>query len=328
MKSAALFLSTVLAAFAIAVPAQALAGDSAWVGAQFEEVGERAQSLGLDRFDHARIAGLSQGGPAQAAGLRQGDVIVSIDGESVSRQQLMARLEAASPGDRWQVEVSRDGLLGELALTLGQPPAVDPPRGDAQSGAGSESAENQIASPHGVEYTPTQAYMAARTAFAGYLQEDMNGDFELEGFIYRGRIFGKFAERHGMYMGFDLMYGLIALADDRPHLNEVGMQLGYFIEPVQNVIVYGAGGFNYVSFVVPVGTGSGDDDFSLNLQFGAAVGITPNMAVHAAYRLEPNDLIDQPILDIGLDVGPVFAGLRRFMDSDINQVIIGYGMSF
>src|SRR5450432_1236021 len=55
-----------------------------WLGASLQNVSKDiADSLGLDRPVGALIAGLSEGGPAAAAGLKRGDVIAAVDGQEV-----------------------------------------------------------------------------------------------------------------------------------------------------------------------------------------------------------------------------------------------------
>lgn len=72
----------------------------------------------------AHIGEVVEGGPAEAAGLRTGDVITAIDGRSLARQdasdaspgqQLVRRLRGIEPGDTVRLDYRRDG----------QPLAVD-----------------------------------------------------------------------------------------------------------------------------------------------------------------------------------------------------------
>jgi len=51
---------------------------------------EIADSLGLDRPTGALITDLSAGGPAAEAGLRRGDLISAIDGQSIDDPEVSA----------------------------------------------------------------------------------------------------------------------------------------------------------------------------------------------------------------------------------------------
>jgi S1-C subfamily serine protease len=71
--------------------------------------------------DGARVLDVSPGGPAAAAGLREGDVIVSVNGESLGGREHTARettraLRAVPPGQPLQLEVRRAGK--PLALSV------------------------------------------------------------------------------------------------------------------------------------------------------------------------------------------------------------------
>jgi serine protease Do len=66
------------------------------------------------------IGGINQGGPADSAGLRPGDMIVAIDGEETSSSDVMrAIISSKAPGSRVPIRVYRDGLPMEFEVTLG-----------------------------------------------------------------------------------------------------------------------------------------------------------------------------------------------------------------
>jgi putative serine protease PepD len=74
----------------------------------------------------AQVGAVTAGGPAAAAGLREGDVIRSIDGRAVRAPDDVAEAVGAKrPGERVAVVVARGGGGGEetLELTLGTRPA-------------------------------------------------------------------------------------------------------------------------------------------------------------------------------------------------------------
>ena len=67
------------------------------------------------------LQGVASGSPAEAAGIRAGDRIVSFDGASIeSLDEYAARLFAAQPGQRVRIGILRDGAPLELEATLGR----------------------------------------------------------------------------------------------------------------------------------------------------------------------------------------------------------------
>jgi predicted metalloprotease with PDZ domain len=80
-------------------------------------------SLGLDAqagADGLRVAGVSAGSPAQAAGLEAGDRITEIEGAKATVKSLSDRLTAAKPGEGIHLRVSRDGAERLLEIPLGR----------------------------------------------------------------------------------------------------------------------------------------------------------------------------------------------------------------
>ncbi|HBZ71462.1 MAG TPA: aminopeptidase, partial [Deltaproteobacteria bacterium] len=68
-----------------------------------------------------RIQGVRAGSPAEAAGLRGGDVIVEFDGAAVANlEDFSALLFTARPGQRVEIEAMRDGVRIRTTATLGQ----------------------------------------------------------------------------------------------------------------------------------------------------------------------------------------------------------------
>jgi len=72
-----------------------------WLGVRIQAVpDEIAESLGLDKARGALVASVSDKGPAQAAGIQPGDVILDFDGKDVSDMRRLPRLVAETPVDR------------------------------------------------------------------------------------------------------------------------------------------------------------------------------------------------------------------------------------
>lgn len=70
------------------------------------------------------VASVVPGGPADGGGVQPGDVIVAVDGDTVTHlPDLFAGLRARSPGDRVEVTVARgDSVRTTVAVTLGAAP--------------------------------------------------------------------------------------------------------------------------------------------------------------------------------------------------------------
>lgn len=79
-----------------------------------------------DRADGVAIKSVMPQGPAESAGLRAGDVILAVDGQSLAptssktpTEQLVERVAAARPGDVLRIDFRRDGERGSLDLVAG-----------------------------------------------------------------------------------------------------------------------------------------------------------------------------------------------------------------
>ena len=80
---------------------------------------ELAQSFGLSSHRGALVAEVVEGSPAEQAGLRSGDVIVSWDGTAVREPgDLRNRVSLTPPGKRVAVVVVRDGTRQELRMQV------------------------------------------------------------------------------------------------------------------------------------------------------------------------------------------------------------------
>jgi len=67
----------------------------------------------------AIIADVQPDSPAAAAGIREGDLVLSVDGEPINGQTgLVAAIRDRSPGDVVEIEVSRNGVRETLSATL------------------------------------------------------------------------------------------------------------------------------------------------------------------------------------------------------------------
>jgi S1-C subfamily serine protease len=83
------------------------------------------------RDDGVQVVGVSPSGPAQAAGLKAGDVIVAVDGKALRRagdrspsRQLVEYMRGVKPGQAVKVEYLRDGK--RMSASVAAMPAMPP----------------------------------------------------------------------------------------------------------------------------------------------------------------------------------------------------------
>ena len=98
------------------------------VGATFEAVTfELAQALGLDRPAGALVVDVEEGGPAAAAGLRAGDVILSVDDRPVQHLDALGyRLAVVGPGREVDLDVLSRNERRTVPITLGRETPAKP----------------------------------------------------------------------------------------------------------------------------------------------------------------------------------------------------------
>jgi Do/DeqQ family serine protease len=97
-----------------------------WLGAHTQTVtSEIAKSLGLPAPQGALVADLWPGGPAERAGLKQGDVITAIDGKPVIDASTVSyAVGAIRPGETAKISLRRGGANQTLTLRAEAPPAT------------------------------------------------------------------------------------------------------------------------------------------------------------------------------------------------------------
>ena len=101
-----------------------------WLGVAVQELTPAlAKALKLDAARGAVIADVAPGSPAERAGLRQGDVVLALNGEAIENgRQLSLRVAQIAPGSQARLTVVRGGERREMSVTLGQLPAREPAR--------------------------------------------------------------------------------------------------------------------------------------------------------------------------------------------------------
>ncbi len=79
-----------------------------------------AESFGLKRADGALVSRVAPDSAAAAAGLKPGDVILAVNGETIERSgALSSRIGLAAPGERVKLKVWRDQAAREIDAKLG-----------------------------------------------------------------------------------------------------------------------------------------------------------------------------------------------------------------
>jgi Do/DeqQ family serine protease len=99
-----------------------------WIGVEVQEITtELAESFKLPGTEGALIAGVVRGSPAEKAGIKPGDVLLSIDGRKVKDAENMLELIAGlAPGQSSRIALRRDSRDIEVQAAIGKRPA--PPR--------------------------------------------------------------------------------------------------------------------------------------------------------------------------------------------------------
>ncbi|CAN5878731.1 DegQ family serine endoprotease [soil metagenome] len=98
-----------------------------------------ASSLGLSEVRGALVSAVQPGSPAERAGIRRGDVIVSLNGAPVSdSNSLRNQVARMQPGSEVTLMISRDNREQELRVTLGELPADRRAAGDDAPSSGND----------------------------------------------------------------------------------------------------------------------------------------------------------------------------------------------
>ena len=112
-----------------------------WLGVRIQPVTpDIADGLGMETAKGALVAEVTDGSPAAAAGLRQGDVILSVGDNTVDDVRALVRTVAElKTGESESMAVWRDGAEHQLRVTIGTAPAeqavaMDPSGDEAPSG--------------------------------------------------------------------------------------------------------------------------------------------------------------------------------------------------
>jgi serine protease Do len=103
-----------------------------WIGLTTRPIPARlAALLGLSTSRGVFVTDVYKGGPADSAGLQQGDVVLAIDEFPIGDpQELRYRVATRMNGSMTRLTVERGGELHQVAVTL-KPPPDEPPRNES-----------------------------------------------------------------------------------------------------------------------------------------------------------------------------------------------------
>jgi serine protease Do len=109
------------------------------------------------------ISNVVSGGPADQAGLKLGDTIVSVDGKPVKNgDALVADIASRKPGSKVAVGYIRDGKQDNATITIGSRTQIWASRLGLEGGEGGEEAQPQAESKLGLSVQNITADMAQR----------------------------------------------------------------------------------------------------------------------------------------------------------------------
>ncbi|MGB8712588.1 MAG: PDZ domain-containing protein, partial [Onishia taeanensis] len=87
---------------------------------------ELAASFGLDSVAGVVISGIVPDGPADAAGLQPGDVLIKVDGRTIrDARAVMTDIAAISPGTQLPLSLVRNGERMDVTLEVGERPTAE-----------------------------------------------------------------------------------------------------------------------------------------------------------------------------------------------------------
>jgi serine protease Do len=93
-----------------------------WLGVTIQQVSDtQAKALGLSEATGALVASVGQGAPADKGGVKQGDVILQVNGQKVEdNNDLLKKIAGLSPGDKAALVLWRNGEKVTRTITLGE----------------------------------------------------------------------------------------------------------------------------------------------------------------------------------------------------------------
>ncbi|MBL0713510.1 MAG: DegQ family serine endoprotease [Desulfosarcina sp.] len=156
-----------------------------WLGVGIQNLTpELAEYYGIDRKEGVLVTQVYEGDPAYEAGIREGDIIIGIDGQTVKTSRELSRTVAeAGVGNKMRVTLIKDGREKTVRVKLARRPDREPTlaRGEARSddlGMRVRDIDPEIAEKLGVSQDQrgvvvTQVDPESKTAAAGVRHGDI-----------------------------------------------------------------------------------------------------------------------------------------------------------
>lgn len=93
-----------------------------WIGVTIQDVDENtSRALGMNDTSGALVGSVLPNEPAEKAGIKDGDVILAVDGKSIEDSGALLRAIAdKAPGSRADLTIYRDGKTMTITVTLGE----------------------------------------------------------------------------------------------------------------------------------------------------------------------------------------------------------------
>ncbi len=95
-----------------------------WLGIVIQKITpEIAKTFGLKVSEGALVSDVAEGGPAEKAGIKRGDIITSFNGKRIKDNEILPRLVGATEiGKKAKVGIIRDGKPMEVEVIVGELP--------------------------------------------------------------------------------------------------------------------------------------------------------------------------------------------------------------
>lgn len=112
-----------------------------WLGVVIQDMNEDlAQSFGLKKAEGILVAEVADGSPAQQADLKQGDVILSLNGTQLDDvADLRNRIAMIKPDTKVTLQLIRDGHKKSIDVVIGEQPSDFSPPAEGKEGPASDS---------------------------------------------------------------------------------------------------------------------------------------------------------------------------------------------
>ncbi|HEX5320989.1 MAG TPA: DegQ family serine endoprotease [Stellaceae bacterium] len=162
-----------------------------WLGVQIQEVTPAiAASLGLKGEEGALVAVVTANSAAAKAGLKQGDVVLSFNGNEIKKLRDLSRFVAATaPGSTSNMVVWRNGERMTLPVTVGEAPANPQVASANSEPRQSEKASSTVAL--GMHFAP----------LTSELRRELHVGHDVSGVVITGVDSGSLADNLGLGRG-------------------------------------------------------------------------------------------------------------------------------